>query len=243
MPYIIEIECFLFNESEQSFENFISVFKDGCKQHFNHLLINNFSGLLQHILDQTKQMNPIFFKSLDYSATVLERAFHLLKQKKIDSFSPSMIYDIVYGDHQTHNLLSSKPSIISQISANQLIKFYQDCQTLNPNLEISKMSMLKELSETDTLLFQACGISCPLPLQLMSYNLATDEAFDGKWMIQLDTGSGKTALCFTVAANYASRGFKSITINNSDELTFRDFKKAQQAAIKIPLEVSHLASG
>jgi hypothetical protein len=79
------------------------VFKDGCKQHFNHLLINNFSGLLQHILDQTKQMNPIFFKSLDYSATVLERAFHLLKQKKIDSFSPSMINDIVYGDHQTLN--------------------------------------------------------------------------------------------------------------------------------------------
>ena len=77
----------------------------------------------------------------------------------------------------------------------------------------------------------------------MSYNLITDEAFDGKWMIQLDTGSGKTALCFTVAANYASRGYKSIIINNSDELTFRDFKKAQQAAIKVPLEVSHFASG
>jgi archaellum biogenesis ATPase FlaH len=47
-------------------------------------------------------------------------------------------------------------------------------------------------------------------------------------LVQLDTGTGKTALCFTIACHYANLGNKVFIINVSEELTFRDFKKASQ---------------
>jgi hypothetical protein len=52
----------------------------------------------------------------------------------------------------------------------------------------------------------------------------------GRWLIQLDTGTGKTALCFTIACHYANRGQRVFIINISEELTFRDFKRAQSTA-------------
>ncbi len=101
MPYIIEISCYSFNESQESFDKFLTVFKEGSKQHFNHLLINNFGSLLQGILEQTKLMVPQFFKTLNYATTVLERAFLLLKGHQLDYFSSSVINDLIQGDHDT----------------------------------------------------------------------------------------------------------------------------------------------
>jgi hypothetical protein len=43
-------------------------------------------------------MKPRFFGSLDYSSIVLERAFNLLKEKKILSFDEATIEDIIEGD-------------------------------------------------------------------------------------------------------------------------------------------------
>jgi hypothetical protein len=43
-------------------------------------------------------------------------------------------------------------------------------------------------------------------------------------MIQLETGSGKTALCFTIGCSFALKAVKTLIINSSEELTFRDFK-------------------
>jgi len=71
MPYLIEISCYSFNKSEESFQNFLAVFKEGTNAHFNHLLLNYFAGLLQSILDATKEMRPSFFKSLDSATTIL----------------------------------------------------------------------------------------------------------------------------------------------------------------------------
>jgi superfamily II DNA or RNA helicase len=48
----------------------------------------------------------------------------------------------------------------------------------------------------------------------------------GRWLIQLETGTGKTALCFAVACKYVDIGFKVLVLNVSEELTFRDYKKA-----------------
>jgi hypothetical protein len=70
------------------------------------------------------------------------------------------------------------------------------------------------------------GISRPLPMQIIAYNFCTSPELKGNCLLQLDTGSGKTALCFTVACEYVALGFKVIIINDSMELTFRDFKKA-----------------
>ena len=46
MPYLIEITCYSFNDNQESFDKFMTLFKEGSKSHFNHLLSNNFTGLL-----------------------------------------------------------------------------------------------------------------------------------------------------------------------------------------------------
>jgi hypothetical protein len=81
MPFLIQIVCFSFTESNTSFHNFLDVFKEGMKENFNTLVQNRFTDLLQRILDETITMRPAFFSTLDYSSAVLEKAFTLLKQR------------------------------------------------------------------------------------------------------------------------------------------------------------------
>ena len=52
--------------------------------------------------------------------------------------------------------------------------------------------------------FGAVGIENPLPLQALCYNFCTSSSLSRRFLIQLDTGSGKTALCFTIGCFYAS---------------------------------------
>jgi hypothetical protein len=54
----------------------------------------------------------------------------------------------------------------------------------------------------------------------------------------LDTGSGKTALCYTLGCTFASQGLKTLIINSSDELTFRDFKQAEKTFASHQLSVN-----
>lgn len=76
-----------FTEDATSFNKFLDVFKDGMKNHFNILVQNKFTDLLQRILDETMAMRPLFFGTLDNSSKVLERGFFLLKQRRIAEFS------------------------------------------------------------------------------------------------------------------------------------------------------------
>jgi hypothetical protein len=46
-------------------------------------------------------MDPNFFKSLDQATTILERGFQLLRDRKIIDFTPSIINDLLEGDHDT----------------------------------------------------------------------------------------------------------------------------------------------
>ena len=62
-------------------------------------------------------------------------------------------------------------------------------------------------------------------------------------MIQLETGSGKTALCFTIASYYARKGLKAIIMNESEELTFRDYKKAEEACHNLQLQTNLVQKG
>ncbi len=78
--------------------------------------------------------------------------------------------------------------------------------------------------------FLALGRDDPLPLQVICYNLCSSMNFEGRYVIQLETGCGKTALCFVIACYYVSRGMKALIVNDSEELTFRDYKKAQEAS-------------
>jgi archaellum biogenesis ATPase FlaH len=65
---------------------------------------------------------------------------------------------------------------------------------------------------------------------VVAFNLCTSEALLGRWLVLLDTGSGKTALCFTIACSFASKNHQVLIINSSDELTFRDFKLAEKSS-------------
>jgi hypothetical protein len=66
MPYLVQIVCYSFTQSETSFNDFLDVFKDGMKEHFNVLVENRFTDLLQKLLDETRLMKPKFFGSLDH---------------------------------------------------------------------------------------------------------------------------------------------------------------------------------
>ena len=48
--------------------------------------------------------------------------------------------------------------------------------------------------------------------------------------MQLQTGTGKTSLCFALACQGVMQGLKVLIVNSSDELTFRDFQKADTAS-------------
>ncbi len=61
-------------------------------------------------------MKPAFFSTLDYSATVLERAFSLLKQRQIVEFNQNVIQNLIAGDHETLRQMNSGPRIIPQNS-------------------------------------------------------------------------------------------------------------------------------
>jgi hypothetical protein len=75
---------------------------------------------MQKVLDEVKAMKARFFKSLDYCTTVLERGFELILQKKIEHFTPSIITDIVVGDHETLMQLNSRPRMIKDAASIKL---------------------------------------------------------------------------------------------------------------------------
>ena len=52
----------------------------------------------------------------------------------------------------------------------------------------------------------AAGIQAPLPIQIMCYNYSTTYDSQTHFLIQLDTGMGKTALCLAVAHHFALSG-------------------------------------
>ena len=81
MPFLIQITSYSFTESGESFDKFLQTFREGVKEHFNILVHNRFTDLLQNILDEAMAMKVMFFTSLDHPRAVLERAFTLLKQK------------------------------------------------------------------------------------------------------------------------------------------------------------------
>ena len=56
--------------------------------------------------------------------------------------------------------------------------------------------------------------------------------------MQLETGSGKTALSFVIACNAYTKGLKVLLINVSEELTFRDFKKADACSRDLEIPVN-----
>ena len=56
--------------------------------------------MLQRILDDCIAMNKKCFGSLDMATIILQRAFQLLKQRKFELFSSTVIASLVDGDDE-----------------------------------------------------------------------------------------------------------------------------------------------
>ena len=134
MPYLIQIICFSFTESQDSFEKFLDIFKLGMKEHFNTLVNNKFTDLLQRILDETLQMKPFFFGNLDHQAIILDRAFSLLKQRQIIEFSSISISNLISGDHDKIKQMSAGPRIVPLNSQMKLKPLLKDLKQINPGI-------------------------------------------------------------------------------------------------------------
>jgi superfamily II DNA or RNA helicase len=65
-----------------------------------------------------------------------------------------------------------------------------------------------------------------LPIQNLAFQLCTNFAADEKNFLQYQTGQGKTALCLAIACYLNQLGRRVFIINDSQELTFRDYKKS-----------------
>ena len=168
-----------------------------------------------------------YFGSLDYTTTVLQNAFGLLKESQIEHFKQDIIRDLVGGDHDALRQLESRPSIKARTSSDQLSIMAAECQRINPEINLENYYLQNELSDQDLSYFNYLGISSPLSLQQLCYNFCTSPELKGRWLVQLETGSGKTALSFTIASDHAARGYNVLIVNDSAELTFRDFKRAE----------------
>ncbi len=110
----------------------------------------------------------------------------------------------------------------------KLSSIIQGIYDINKGFDFSGFKLDSEIYEDQKPYFLAIGIEDPLPLQVICFNFCTSGNFNGRYVIQLETGCGKTALCFTIASHYAKKGLKAIIMNESEELTFRDYKKAEE---------------
>jgi hypothetical protein len=65
LPFTIDIICHSFTESQDSFDGFLRVLKKGSLEHYEVLIQKGFTNLLQALSEETKDMNQMFFGSLE----------------------------------------------------------------------------------------------------------------------------------------------------------------------------------
>jgi hypothetical protein len=76
---------------------FLSTLKAGSLEHYELLISKKFTNLLQALSDETKEMSDLYFGTLSHHTIVLERAFKLIREKKILIFDKQQVDDLVKG--------------------------------------------------------------------------------------------------------------------------------------------------
>ena len=77
-------------------------------------------------------------------------------------------------------------------------------------------------------------------MQILAYNFCKLRLGKEKFLLSLDTGQGKTALCLAVGCLAAEQGFSVYIVNGSSDLTFRDYKKAEDCNLKFNFPVNFI---
>jgi hypothetical protein len=67
-------------------DEFITTFNKLIMEHYDRLIKNGFDTFLFEINNQYKNRVPPFFKSLTPATILLQKAFHLMNEKKIVAF-------------------------------------------------------------------------------------------------------------------------------------------------------------
>jgi len=89
LPWVVEIVSYSFCEEKQGFDYFLESFKQGCDKHYDKLISSDFESLLKCLRDKAYNMTPQFFGNLVRSTQIINTAFSLLKDGRIDAFSPT----------------------------------------------------------------------------------------------------------------------------------------------------------
>jgi hypothetical protein len=84
------------------------------------------------MLDETKEMAKNFFGSLDFHSTVLERAFSLMREKKVLYFDKDVIHSLIDDDQDRLSLLQKRPSLIATQCNKELPHVVSLVEKLNP---------------------------------------------------------------------------------------------------------------
>jgi hypothetical protein len=79
----------LFCEEKKGFDYFLESFKQGCDKHYDQIISSDFESLLKCLRDKAYNMTPQFFGNLVRSTQIINTAFSLLKDGRIDAFSPT----------------------------------------------------------------------------------------------------------------------------------------------------------
>ncbi len=80
-----------------------------------------------------------------------------------------------------------------------------------------------------------------MPAQHILLKFTRPEFKNPRYFFQLDTGQGKTALCYLIALRIVLEKRKKVFIvNKSNDLTFRDYKKAYIVAKDVDVRVNML---
>jgi hypothetical protein len=98
----------------------------------------------------------------------------------------------------------------------------------------------EELQGHDLDIFKGIGIIRPLPLQTLSFNYCKHQIGKSKFLLALETGQGKTALCLAVGCMAAKNGATVCIINASPDLTFRDYKKAEECSKRLNVVINFI---
>ena len=159
LPYAVEIICYSFTDSQESFDKFLSVIKDNCSQLYEVLKPSDFQSLLQSVSIKVKKREAGFFRTLDQATLVLHRAFELLKEKKIDKFSSQVVLNLVNGNHEFFNVIRHRPSILKGAVHEQLTTLAQELLALHGDLEYEHILYDKVLQSVDLIAFQNLSIS------------------------------------------------------------------------------------
>ena len=140
-------------------------------------------------------------------------------------------------DPADFNALFSKPKVIRARTKDALKEIFEDLVSNNSLVKLSEEDLCSPLTKSDQELLAIVHLSNLFPSQQLLYKHALSRIkrskFGYRTYYKLDTGYGKTLLCFLLAManSLHNKMHVNLVVNSSEELTLRDFSKAVEYVV------------